>query len=295
MVVPEGEPCRRKAVEQALDIAQRDAYYATRVGWSLVRAQVRRRLGSGMSVTESLEPLWATLNDRHSHVRPTTPEVVGSRSVQVLPDGGDLGSGVGYLRLPAVRLATVGKRGAVEYVRAARRVMARLPAPRGWVVDVRGNTGGMIHPILAAAGPLLGPAVFLSYRRRTGWGARFSHGPHGLVVNDRIVLPAPPAMDLTGLPVALLQDGRTASSGEGTVVAFRGRPRTATFGSPTFGVPTGNTSYRLAGGWTLVLTVSVATDRNGDTYEGPLSVEYSVTEPEQIIARANTWLASQVE
>ena len=69
--------------------------------------------------------------------------------------------------------------------------------------------------------------------------------------------------DLGQLPVAVLTSGRTGSSGDAMVVAFRGRANSRSFGAPTFGVPTANAGHRLADGTVLQLTGALFVDRNG--------------------------------
>ena len=54
-------------------------------------------------------------------------------------------------------------------------------------------------------------------------------------------------------PVAVLTDGRTASSGEATTIAFRGRPHARSFGEPTWGVSTAHRGYLLSHGARPVL------------------------------------------
>jgi carboxyl-terminal processing protease len=51
-----------------------------------------------------------------------------------------------------------------------------------------------------------------------------------------------------------LIDRRTASGAEAVLIAFRGRPRTRSFGKATAGVSTGNVCHRLADGSLLAIT-----------------------------------------
>ena len=46
--------------------------------------------------------------------------------------------------------------------------------------------------------------------------------------------------------VAVLTDGGVASSGEATVIAFRGRPDSRSFGAPTCGVSTAIENYAMS-------------------------------------------------
>lgn len=66
--------------------------------------------------------------------------------------------------------------------------------------------------------------------------------------------------------VAVLTDNVTASSGEALAIAFKGRVKTKSFGTKTFGVSTSNRSYTLSDGSRINLTISVFADRNKTKY-----------------------------
>ncbi|HEU4616655.1 MAG TPA: S41 family peptidase [Gammaproteobacteria bacterium] len=113
--------------------------------------------------------------------------------------------------------------------------------------------------------------------------------------------------------VAVLLGDRTASSGEIVAAAFRGSPRHRFFGVPTSGLATGNKSFTLSDGATLVLAVAATSDRTGDMLLGPLepdeatpdaaperaaaapaTSEQSAHEP-RAIERAASWLRGRCE
>jgi C-terminal processing protease CtpA/Prc len=272
--------------KEALRLMERQAYYANRVEWAAVRDQVKDRLRDGESMVQALRPVVAALDDRHSFITPA-----GSwnerrrRHQQERPDGKRLADGIGYLSIPAVS-ADPRSDVSLDYVEAAYTVLRTHPSPRGWVIDLRGNGGGTVHPMLAAVAPLLGAEVFLSYQRRQGTGAEFSHQPGRLLNQGRTSMELPRIDPSPGLPVAILHDSHTASSGEGVVVAFAGRDRTRTFGSPTAGVPTGNILHRMADEAVLAVTVSVAVDRLGRQYTDSIPPR----EPATGLDRALQWL-----
>lgn len=279
------------SVLRALELAEGHAFYASRVDWPAARTEAMRRVAAGASTTSALKPVWEALGDRHSHVRPPTPHHRASRErVAAYPSGGELHDAVAYLRLPPIRSVSAGRVDRVDYVRAAARIVREHPTARAWLVDLRGNTGGTIHPMLAAVGPLLGSGIVLSYRRRAGSGARFAYLHEGLLVNDRLVFPAPTGLpDLCDVPVAVLHDGRTASAAEGVVVAFAGRARTTSFGAATYGVPTGNVTHKLPDGSVLVLTTSVAVDRTARCYDRPIAPAYESFDHDRTVELALDW------
>lgn len=132
---------------------------------------------------------------------------------------------------------------------------------KAWIVDLSGNRGGNMWPMLDGLSPLLGAEGVGSFRYRDG-----SSSPWALKGYEGII----DVPDLRGAPIAVVTSGRTASSGEAVAVAFRGRPLTRSFGAPTFGYSTSNTTYKLADGSRLYLTTAVFEDRNGNSYGGKL-------------------------
>jgi hypothetical protein len=147
----------------------------------------------------------------------------------------------------------------------------------GWVVDLRGNTGGDLWAMLAGAGPILGEGevgafVYVDGRREV-WGSRA-----GQALLDGRVMAQGLAYHLARPqpPVAVLTDSSTASSGEAMAIAFRGRPKTRSFGEPTAGLPTKNDLKVMSDGAWLLLTVARTADRTGQIYDGRIVPDQAV-------------------
>ena len=80
----------------------------------------------------------------------------------------------------------------------------------------------------------------------------------------------------------------TASSGEATLIAFRGLGRAATFGGPTAGYATGNLVFELADGAKLLVANVADADRAGRVYgDRPIAPDFPAPDPE---AAAGKWL-----
>ena len=90
--------------------------------------------------------------------------------------------------------------------------------------------------------------------------------------------------------VAVLTDNGIASSGEATVIAFRRRPDTRSFGTPTCGLSTANRAFTMSDGASLNLTVSVMADRTRTKYGDSIPPDEIVTDPAQAVQRAIVWL-----
>jgi carboxyl-terminal processing protease len=169
-----------------------------------------------------------------------------------------------------VLLTTADPEGS-RYVRAAYDAIRGVSTATscGWVVDLRRNTGGSLPPMLQAVGPILGDGKAVGYRARNGstqWFA-IEHGTLAGMGPAVAVTGRPPRLHRPRPPVAVLTSRLTGSSGEGVVMAFRGRPDSRSFGEPTAGVPTGNAGYPLSDRAELYLTEGIGVDRTGATYQ----------------------------
>lgn len=233
---------RAACAAEAVQLLRGRAYFADRDDWPRTIEAVRRAIAGGAELATALHLAFRALGDRHSFLRPagaeSTQQVTASK-----PVGRQLAAEIGYLRLPGF---PGGSRSPLEidYVRAAWTLLRELRATTGWVLDLRGNGGGSIVPMLAAAGPLLGTGSWLSYQRRDGSLLAYQYAAGELFANDKCLLAAPgPPADTSHLAVTVLSHETTASAAEGVLVAFRGRARARSFGTSTAGVPTGNAGF----------------------------------------------------
>ena len=134
------------------------------------------------------------------------------------------------------------------YARAAHAKLKAVDSPEicRWVVDLRRNSGGNLWPMLAAIGPILGNGFagrFITASDSREWGYErgaiwFGDEWHRGVNVDPVSYGLYNEYPL----VAVLTSEQTASAGEAAVVAFRGRPAARSFGRPTYGVSTLNST-----------------------------------------------------
>ncbi|RRU69745.1 MULTISPECIES: S41 family peptidase [Stenotrophomonas maltophilia group] len=170
----------------------------------------------------------------------------------------------------------------------------------GWIVDLRDNGGGAMWPMLLGMAPLLRTSVV---NNEDVGSFEAAHGPQRWTLTATAVqLAGKPLLDFgqsgyvlrqPGAPVAVLFGPRTGSSGEASVLAWRGRPQARSFGQPTAGVSTGNVVHTLADGSRLLLTTSVMHDRN-DRGDGlKIEPDQRVEGEVATMAAAQAWLLAQ--
>ncbi|OYC98691.1 hypothetical protein CI089_05400 [Microbacterium sp. Yaish 1] len=163
----------------------------------------------------------------------------------------------------------------------------------GWIVDLRGNTGGNMFPMLSGVTALLPDGPALSFRDRHGGDSAVTVRSNGVALGGSVFVDVGDRRKATGVPIAVLQDEWTASSGEAVLASFRGLDGVRTFGAPSAGYTSANVSAVLYDGATLVLTESAYVDRTGRNYD-----EQSIEPDQQSAAsgaegEARAWLRDQ--
>lgn len=233
----------------------------------------------------------------------TPSEYDGNRT----PTGWRLTDDLGYLEVPA--FSGNGDR-ATWYATTMQEQIRAVDAQsvRGWVVDLRRNWGGNLAPMGAGVGPILGEGLAGRFVDATGrvlqiWSYRAGQAVWDVPATGQEDVGATVAGPAYRLhqplpPVAILTSRQTASAGEAVVVAFRGRPKTRSFGASTYGIPSATDGKRLRDGATIVFTIALDADRTGRVYDQPIPPNQSVmddwavlgTEHDPVLQAARIWL-----
>ncbi|MEG0760536.1 S41 family peptidase [Chryseobacterium sp.] len=139
----------------------------------------------------------------------------------------------------------------------------------GWIVDLRFNTGGNSSPMLLALYDLLGDTVVwgtLDANKKLTNSTKFNKGVYDQgEKKPSYIKPSGELMDKS--KVAVLISGLTASSGEVTALAFKGRSNTIFIGEKTLGKTTSNMVVTLPFDARMPLSIGYDCDRNGIYYQ----------------------------
>ena len=163
-------------------------------------------------------------------------------------------------------------------LRYARTVLNSIPdTVKGVCIDLRGNHGGNMYPMIAAVHRFLPDDIFLKFKMRR----RFQSV---MPINKEFVAKV---VDIDiepriNCPVAILTDEATASSGEAVLLSFRGLDNVRVFGSPTAGYASANESIIFYNGSILALTVSCDIARTGEVFcDDPIVPDVETESPEE--------------
>ncbi|MFD4642063.1 S41 family peptidase [Lentzea sp. NPDC058436] len=275
-------------LDTALGLLQRHSIESAGADWPALRAEAHAAAASAHAPEDTYDAIRgaiAALGNPHTHL--ITAERAASPRRHAMPTG-RLIDGTGWLVLPPTH-SRHGRAYVTAGLRALRDLIAKRPT--GWVVDVRGNGGGDMHPMLTVVAPLLGEGErgrFVGPHGSTGWGVRRRHVYNG--ARTAFWWRRVPAARTE--PVAVLVDGRTASSGEAVLISFLGGPDVRTFGEPTAGYATANQAFPLPDGARLAITTALMADRTGRTYGNAPVVPQAVVDGDALTA-AIEWLAGR--
>jgi len=209
------------------------------------------------------------------------------------PEATLLDGRVALLRVPGFMGGEANDR---AYVGALRQALNRFAA-RGicrYAVDLRGNWGGNMYPMLNGLAALLGTPPYgywiVSGKEHPFGGgdspAQWDKGPPLAPYADAVAHIAHPH-------VAVLTDGGTASSGEFTAIAFKGLPYARFFGTQSGGFVTTNSPFALPDGARLIVSVGWSADRLHRAYREALIPDVQSASGQPTVDAARNWLKSQ--
>lgn len=280
-----------------IDIAQRNSINRLTIDWTAYRTSVFDTAGSAQSIAE-LNPAIRTaitlLRDGHSSYRSASGTTIFVPLRSCAPPALvplSLPANIGSVRVGAFS-------GTPEQATAyARQIQDAIAAADrddllGWIVDLRSNGGGNMWPMIAGLGPILGDGPLGYFIGPTGtetlWEYRDGVSRSG--GNAITTVSAPYVLKRQRPRVAVLSDVGIASSGEATLIAFRQRADTRSFGQPTCGLSTANSTFPLSDGATFTITTSVMADRAKTRFGDSISPDEIISDPAQAIQRAVQWL-----
>jgi hypothetical protein len=289
----------RTYLDQLITLMQQGSINRLTIDWTAFRNRVVAAAGNAQTIDELLPAIRVAielLGDGHSSYRtPSGTVIFVPRRTCSAPNVADpaVPAHVGYVRVGAFSgsggEATAFADAIHERIRAADR-----DDLVGWVVDLRGNGGGNMWPMVAGLGPILGESVVGYFIDPAGaeinWEYRSGASWNGGFLIQRVTTPY--RLRREQPRVAVLSDNRIASSGEASLIAFRQRANTRSFGQPTCGLSTANRTSPLSDGATLTLTVSTMADRTKTKYGDAVPPDELIDDPSQVIQRAINWLQS---
>ena len=291
-------------LDEVLAIMEAHSVNRYKIDWASFRQSVSAWAGSAQTISEltasgAIPRALSLLGDHHStYIKPdgTYISAPGGRSCSATATPGvAVPDDIGYVKIDS--FGDAGDAGDAFAASIQTRIRAADRADTlGWVVDLRGNVGGNMWPMIAGVGPVLGEGTIGAFLEPSGsvrsrWeyagGAALLAGSALARVVDpyRLARPNP--------KVAVLTDCGVASAGEAVVIAFHGRPGVRSFGTPTYGLTTSHEYFRLSDGALLLLADALMADRNLIPFGDVIVPDEVINDPTEAVQRAVSWLRGQ--
>lgn len=285
-------------VTEVLDIMESRSVNRNNIDWADFRAKVLEKTETAQTIPQTyvgLREALILLDDNHSYFKKPDGSYFSGYSGNCSAETvfkPSLPENVGYVRVNMFS----GAANSNEAVSFASEIQNQIRTTDhsniiGWIVDLRGNAGGNMWPMLAGIGPLLGDGTFGYFidpeNNRTPWG--YSKGSSTVNGNARTKLLSFYQIINPDPRVAVLLDNAVASSGESIAIAFIGRADTKKFGSSTCGHTTAIEGFNLSDGALLGLATAYVADRNKNQYDDSIDADV-VVDNQGIIQNALEWI-----
>lgn len=289
----------------AIDALKANHINRDKVDWAKLEAAAFAKAQDAKTAADTYAAIWMLINslgEKHTFLQTADAVAAQEKNKQVgstpptpfnPPEAWHLDGGAALLRVPGFMGNEAEDRATVGALRQALNRFAARGICR-YVVDLRANWGGNMHPMQSGLAALLGTPPY-GYMIVSGkeypFGGdaspmRWDNGPALAPYADAVAKIAHPH-------IAVLIDGGTASSGEFTAIAFKGLPYVRFFGSPSAGMVTNNSAFSLPDGARLFISTGLSADRQHRTYPGALTPDVQSVPGQPTVDAAMTWLKSQ--
>ncbi len=208
-----------------------------------------------------------------------------------------LNNNIGYLKIvgiaPNIDIEKESKK-----IRAAVIELSKQNVEK-WIIDLRYNAGGNMHPMIAGIAPLIGNGVVgslanLDKKKLYDWEIKDGN----FIYEGFQTVTLPNNLKFKKLPkIAVLTSRWTVSSGEIVATTLKGRPNTNFFGEATGGYTTNNSWDIINDELIVNISTGIYCDRNGTIYEKNIPVDIEIPfiitkdkEADNCIIVAKKWL-----
>ena len=191
-----------------------------------------------------------------------------------------IGKEIGYLRIPGNNDFAFKKVDSIANDITAHINSINSNQLKGWIIDLRLNTGGNMYPILLGLKEFIGnDVVFGGFRdardEPTGnWEIKAQE-----LWIDSVVLERQTDLDFpikAELPIVILTSCYTASAGEMTAISFIGRKKAFVVGEATAGYTTAVQGFQINENAGINLSTDFVVDRNLKIYKSNILPDFEV-------------------
>lgn len=294
------EPSKKSAkyIQEFKDIVKKNSIFSDQLDWKNIETNLQY-LSKGMKTIDDTDPALSYIiqnlrqaGDNHSFIsgKERSEKQKISNTNEAKPDSRLIDQNIGYISVPG--FGSLNTKVGNDFALQIHNMIKKLDSEntiKGWIVDLRDNTGGNMHPMISGLGSLIGEGTlgyFVYKDKKTPWVYKDRKFGSNTITES---------YDLKSgqSKIAVLIGPNTASSGEATTIAFIGKSNVKLFGKPSAGYTSANRIYPLSDGKSFALASSYEMDRNGKVYYGKIDPDVPVESKEgkdMDLETAKTWI-----
>lgn len=257
-------PSPRQYVKSALNNMDSLGIYTDSIEWQKTKKQTLQEAKNYKNYSETIPSLQKALKvagGKHSFIVDNKEASDENHSDDMKPKI-ELNQKILLLHLPEF---TGSEQEAKEYVNT---LVSALQANnyQAIIVDLRGNGGGDMTPMLVGLSPILHEGTLFSYVSKDHTTTAVTL-KNGAINSGDSVIKTDNTKKIKDIPIAVLIDENTGSSGELTALSFKGLPKVKFFGFESAGYTSANQSVHLYDEVTMQITTAFIKDRTNKLYE----------------------------
>lgn len=264
-------------LKKAVSLMDRNALYAEGPEWDAARKEALSQKPATIEDAQDIarKALYVA-GGKHSFILPATNVKALAEMEWQMPTVEVLEGNIALIKIPDF---SGGEDDGKRYAQTV--IDGVMEDISGAVIDLRGNTGGNMYPMIASVHRFIKNGDdMLGFKSR----AKTNIVPLFFILRTEGMA----QKDYIACPVAILTDSLTASSGEATLICFRGQENVKTFGTPTAGYASANRIFEMPDGSKLVLTVSRDVARTGEEFcDSPIVPDVITDSP---VEQAAAWI-----
>lgn len=277
----------RVYLDKSLDIIEKNALNRDKINWADFRKELHDKSAQAKNYEDivALYPyIFEAIDDHHGALlynnktykwdgtESITPNKAVEKAVSRYTNVTSvlISKNIAYIRVPGNNDFNASKMDSItlDIKKAIGQVSSK--SVKGWIIDLRNNTGGNMYPMIAGLSDLIGQdekvgGFITSDGKPDGvWSIRngtFFVDSTKVAIADYECFPIP-----KNIPLVVLVSSYTASSGEMTAIATKGRKNSILLGGNTAGYTTANQGFKLNSNSGLNLAIAYPLDRNGVRY-----------------------------
>lgn len=287
---PPGNSTQAQAfVDEVLSIMRANALTRYDVDWGNIETEVQELAANATTIAQTYPAITRALEligTNHSLLLSSQGNLISYPSEISCKAPGELPvpqmEDIGYIRVDGFSSTTFSE--GVQFATQIQQQIAQQDGDniRGWIIDLRNNTGGNMWPMITGLGPFFDQNIVGHFidadDQISNWGYENGSSFNDSNVVMSVVTPYTLINPLA--KIAVLSSRANASSGEATLIAFKKQHNVRFFGEETCGLSTANTGFTLSDGSTLLLTTAVTADREQMGYGAAVAVDEPVFDSE---------------